>query len=101
MAVLKMKVVYADARESIVVVTPRAQVETERHFKGTDEAGNQRIQSHYYLAWASLFYTKKETGDFEAFLDAVADVEEITPGIGDEQATDPTPAEATTTGSSD
>lgn len=101
MAVLKMKVVYADARESVIVVTPRAQVETERHFKGTDQAGNQRIQSHYYLAWASLFYTQKETGDFEAFLDAVADVEEINPGAEDEQGSDPTPATATPTGSSD
>jgi hypothetical protein len=100
MALLKMKVAYADGRESVVVVTPRAQVETERHFKGTDEAGNQRIASHYYLAWASLFYTKQETNDFEAFLDVVADVEEIDPKVEDEKATDPTPTEATTTGSS-
>jgi hypothetical protein len=101
MAVLKMKVVYTDSRESVVAITPRAQVETERHFKGTDQAGNQRIQSHYYLAWASLFYGKKETGDYEEFLDKVADVEEVTAAVEDENASDPTPETATTTGSSD
>lgn len=101
MALLKMKVTYADAREVEVIVTPRAQVETERHFKGTDQAGNQRIQSHYYLAWASLHYTGKEAGDFESFLDVVADVEEIEPVVEDEKTTDPTPATVTTTGSSD
>lgn len=101
MALLKMKVAYADGRESVVIITPRAQVETERHFKGTEQAGAQRIQSHYFLAWASLFYTGKETGDYESFIDAVADVEEVVPTVEDEVRADPTPTAASPTGLSD
>jgi len=101
MALLKMKVTYADARTSEVIVSPRAQVETERHFKGTEGASSNRIESHYFLAWASLHYSGKEAGDFESFLSLVADVEEVEPKVEDEQAVDPTPPVQSTTGSSD
>lgn len=101
MALLKMKVAYSDGRTTEVIISPRAQVEVERHFKGTDQASNQRIESHYFLAWAALHYAGRESGDFEAFLNAVADVEEVDPKEEDEIASDPTPATATATGSSD
>lgn len=101
MALLKMKVTYADAREVTVIVSPRAQVETERHFKGTDGAQNNRIGSHYYLAWASLHAAGKEAAGYEGFLDLVADVEEIDPAKEDENNSDPTRTEASRTGSSD
>jgi len=101
MAVLKMKVAYADGRSSEIIVTPRAQVETERHFKSTEQASNQRIESHYYLAWASLHYAGKEASDFEAFLSTVADVEEVDPKVEDENSVDPTQTTPSSTGSSD
>lgn len=101
MALLRMKVTYADNREVTIVISPRAQVETERHFKGTDGAANNRIGSHYYLAWAALRAAGKESSEFESFLDMVADVEEIDPTEEDEKNSDPTQTEASTTGSSD
>lgn len=101
MAVLKMNVTYTDGRAIEVIVSPRAQVETERHFKGIEQAQTQRLESHYYLAWASLHRAGKEAAQFEEFLDLVADVEELNPTEEDEQATDPTPMAPSPTGSSD
>lgn len=100
MALLKMKVTYLDEREVTVIVTPKAQVEVEDYFKGTEGAQSHRIKSHYRLAWSSLHYAGKEPADFDTFLAMIADVEEIDPKIADEKATDPTQPEATTTGSS-
>lgn len=100
MALLKMKVTYADEREVTVVVTPKAQVEVEDFFKGTEGAQAHRIKSHYRLAWASL-HPVREPADFDTFLGMIADVEEIDATVEDEKSTDPTPAAATTTGSSD
>jgi hypothetical protein len=101
MALLKMKVTYADEREVTVVVTPKAQVEVEDFFKGTEGAQSHRIKSHYRLAWASLHHSGREPADFDTFLGLIADVEEIDPTVEDEKATDPTRTAATTTGSSD
>lgn len=101
MALLKMKVTYADEREVTVVVSPKAQVEVEDFFKGTEGAQSYRIKSHYRLAWSSLHYAGMESADFDTFLGMVADVEEIEPTVEDEKSTDPTPAAPTTTGSSD
>lgn len=97
----KLKVAYADGREVDVVASPRAQVETERHFKGTNETHANLTEASYYLAWASLHHAGKEPADFEAWLDRIADVNEIPPTVEDEQNSDPTPATQTPTGSSD
>ncbi len=96
---IKLKVTYVDGREVTVLASPRAQVETERHFKGVDE--KQRIEGSFYLAWASLKYAGKEAADFDAWLDLVVEAEEDVPTEEDEQAQDPTPAVPSTTGSSD
>ena len=96
---IKMKVVYVDGREITLLASPRAQVETERHFKGVDN--NNRIEGSLYIAWASLKYAGKETADFDAWLDLVIEAEEVEADEADEQAQDPTRAVPSTTGSSD
>jgi hypothetical protein len=97
----KMKVTYTDGRVIELLASARAQVETERHFKSFDNAQSQRIESSFYLAWASLRQAGKETADFEDFLNVLADAEVVDPNEADEKATDPTPAAASSTGSSD
>ncbi len=97
----KMKVTYTDGRVIELLASPRAQVETERHFKTTDNAQAQRIESSFYLAWASLRSVGKESADYEAWLDTIADAELIDPDEADEVAQDPTPPAPSTTGSSD
>jgi hypothetical protein len=100
MALLRMKVSYIDGRVEQVTITPKAQVETERHFKSTEGAANQRIESHYFMAWAALHWTGREGGDFDSFLASIADVEELEQTVEGEKATDPTPATESPTGSS-
>lgn len=97
----KLKVTYLDGHEFEVLASPRAQVETERHFKGTDQAQSQMIESSFFLAWASLHFAGKEPAEFEAWLDKVADVDQVQKTVEEEQATDPTPATPQLTGSSD
>lgn len=97
----KLKVTYIDGREVDILASARAQVDTERHFKSTDQAQVQQIESSFYLGWASLRHAGKESGEFEEWLDKVAEVEIIPKNVKDEQATDPTPATVGTTGSSD
>ena len=96
-----MKITYTDGRVIELLASARAQVETERHFKSTDNAQAQRIESSFYLAWASLRQAGKEPADFEDFLDVLADAEVVEPNEADEKATDPTPATPELTGSSD
>lgn len=97
----KLKVTYADGKVIEVLATPRAQVETERHFKSTGQAQTQLIESSFFLAWASLHYTGNEPAEFEAWLDKAAEIEEIPLAVKDEEDSDPTPAAAASTGSSD
>jgi len=98
---MKLKVNYIDGREVIVLATPRAQVETERHFHGQGMNDVNRVEAGYHLAWASLHYSGKEPADFETWLNLVTEVDEAQLEIADEQATDPTPATPEPTGSSD
>jgi hypothetical protein len=95
----KLKVIYNDGREMKILASPRAQVETERHFRGQGIAQINRVEAGFHLAWASLHYAGKESADFETWLDTVADAEEIELEEADEQATDPTPATPEPTGS--
>lgn len=97
----KLKVTYADGREVEILASPRAQVETERRFKGTEGARSNEVESSYYLSWASLHFAGKEPADFDVWLDKVTDAEVIAPTVEDEKNTDPTPAVAASTGSSD
>ena len=97
----KLKIEYIDGREVELLASARAQVDTERHFHSTDQARAQQIESSFYLAWAALRHTGKESGEYEEWLDKVADVEIVDKTVEDERATDPTPAAASPTGSSD
>ncbi|MFI6681872.1 hypothetical protein [Kribbella sp. NPDC050470] len=101
MAATKLKVEYADGRVVEVIASPKAQVETERRFKTTDQAQAQMIESSFFLAWASLHYAGKEPADFEAWLSLVADVDQVQKTMKDEADTDPTQVTQSSTGSSD
>lgn len=97
----KLKIEYIDGHELELIASARAQVDTERHFHSTDQARAQQIESSFYLAWAALRHAGEEPGEYEAWLDKVADVAVIEKKVEDEKATDPTPATVITTGSSD
>lgn len=97
----KLKVTYSDGREVQILASPRAQVETARHFKAQGGFEGNQVEAGYRLAWASLHYAGKEPADFDAWLDLIADVDEVPLTQSDEMATDPTPAGPTSTGSSD
>jgi hypothetical protein len=73
----KLKITYNDGREVQVIASPRAQVETERHFGGFNEA--REIEASFYLAWASLRWAGKEPAEFDAWLDLIGDVEQVEP----------------------
>lgn len=78
MAAKKVKVTWSDeSREPTVVkITPRAQVATERHIGG-DWSG-MALLSVYYMAWVALVKEDPAaTPGFEAWLDSVDDVEEV------------------------
>lgn len=95
---MKMKITYVDGREIEIFASPRAQVETERHFKGLNDP--QKLESSFYLAWASLHYGGREASEFEAWLDLVIEVDDIKAEEADEEQTDPTPATPSPIGSS-
>lgn len=96
----KLKVTYNDRREVLVLATPRAQVESERHFRGQGLTEINQVEAGYYLAWASLHYAGKEAADFEAWLNEISEVEQVALTVEDERAGDPTPATPEPTGSS-
>lgn len=90
MASQRLKVGYTDGREVEVIVRPKAMVEVERYYKvNLASEGDRRLEHLYYLGWAALHYSGKESNDFEAFLNEVSEVEDITP---DDEFADPTPA---------
>lgn len=98
----KLKVTYADGRQMEILASPRAQVDSERHLRGLGGfSESTQIEASYYLAWASLHRSGREAAEFEPWLDLVTDVTEVSPTEEEERATDPTPAVAASTGSSD
>lgn len=96
----KLKVTYSDGRKVEILASPRAQVETARHFKTQGGFEGNQLEAGYRLAWASLHYAGKEPADFDAWLDLIADVDEVPLTVDDEKATDPTPATPAAIGSS-
>lgn len=88
MAAPRFKVTYQDGTEREVRVMPRAQVMFERHFTTSMSslADQPSAERGYYLAWAALHCASMESRDFEAFLDALEDIENVG---GDDEA-DPT-----------
>lgn len=75
MAAKKVKVTYSDGREVVVKVTPRAQVNTERHIGG--DWSHMALLSAYHMAWGALKQEDPDLPDFETWLDRVEDVEEV------------------------
>ena len=86
MASKSLKITYQDGREEIVKALPRAQVMTEEHLKGYNSTN--AITATFYLGWASLIVAKKETLDYETWLNHVDDVEDY-----EDTPPDPTPAD--------
>lgn len=75
MAAYRFTVKYLDGgRVETFIPTPRARIETERRFGGFDM--KQAQEQSLYLAWCSLVKLGKESADFDAWLDLIADVEE-------------------------
>lgn len=94
MAATRLKVTYQDGRVVEVLVSPRAQVDTERKFPGLDKANDVEIS--FYLAWRSLNAAGMEPADFEAWLGLIADVEPLKKEVVD--PTRPTQQPGTSSG---
>ncbi|MFD6069443.1 hypothetical protein [Amycolatopsis lurida] len=76
MARVKLKVTYSDGRVVESIVSPKAEVDFERHF-GTSviKAGRDMHQQYYYyLAWAGLHHAGREAADFDTFLGQIDEV---------------------------
>lgn len=102
MAAKKVKVTYQDGREEIVKVLPRAQVMTEQHFSGIKSENLLAVTFH--LGWSALVVLKKETNDYETWLDRVEDVEDYEDPEKPEEAIEeipPTPPVHSDDGSSE
>lgn len=74
MAQQKMRVEYADGREHIVRITPKALALTESQFNGIGD--HTKLRASMYLAWASLHHAGMESADYESWLDSVVEVED-------------------------
>ena len=90
---MKLKVIYPDRPDRIVLVGPRVQVMFERHYKtglaktfGKDGGG--QVEHLYWLAWRSLSLTDRDTPDFDDWLGQIEDVDLEQPDDDEEQ--DPT-----------
>lgn len=73
MAIIRLKVTYADLREEYVIASPRARVMAEDYIGDSENRANAGT---YYLAWASLNKSGREPLDYETWLDRIIDVDE-------------------------
>lgn len=71
----KIKLTYLDGTVDEVIPTPRARIETERHFGGLQPKNAQ--ESTLYLAWVFLTKAGKVAVEFDAWVDSLADVDEL------------------------
>lgn len=71
---VKIKLWYTDGRKAEVVPGARARIETERHYGGLGQKNAQ--EATFYMAWEHLKRTGEDVGNFESWIDTVADVEE-------------------------
>lgn len=71
----QFKVTYLDGHVDEVLPSPRARIETERHFGGLNESRVQ--EASFYLAWLSLTKAGTVTDGFDPWLDSIADLEEV------------------------
>lgn len=71
-----LRIWYAEQAPIEVRVSPPVQVKAERKF-GLALAEMNRMEHLYYLAWLAASREGKEQRDFDAFLDAVVDIEPV------------------------
>jgi|TARA_R110000744_G_scaffold145453_4_gene258102 hypothetical protein len=77
---LKMDVATTTGEKVPVVITPRVQVEFERHFKfGIAKAftDDMHMEYVYYLAWRAMTHAQKTAEAFDDWLDSVSDIEMV------------------------
>lgn len=77
---LKMDVVMATGEKVSVAVTPRVQVEFERHFKfGIAKAftDDMHMEYVYFLAWKAMGYAQKTSQSFDDWLESIVDIEMV------------------------
>lgn len=77
---LKLRVVTTEGELGEFVVTPKVQVEFERHFKiGVGKAfqQEQRVEHMYWLAWKAVHAAGHNVKPFDSWLDAVVDVQMV------------------------
>jgi len=92
-----MKVTYNDGVEVVVRVTPKVQVQFERHFKRSmfDYGMAPLQEENFYIAWLAVTDAGKCSQEFEEWLDLIDDVDPVSdtptnpnPGVNPEP--DPT-----------
>ena len=75
---MKMDVLMTSGDKVPVIVTPKAQVEFERHYKlGIANAfgDDMRMEYIYFLAWKAMVHIGRTTKSFDDWLDDVEDIE--------------------------
>lgn len=76
---IAMKLDVVTTTETVpVTITPKVQVEFERHYKlGIAKAFGEdlKMEHIYFLAWKAMCHVGKTTATFDVWLDDVVDVE--------------------------
>jgi ribulose bisphosphate carboxylase small subunit len=75
---LRLRVVTSDGELGEFAVTPKVQVEFERHFKiGVGKAfqQEQRVEHMYWLAWKAVHAAGHAVKPFDSWLDDIVDVQ--------------------------
>lgn len=72
-----IRIWYFDKAPIEVRITPAVHVAAEEAFN-TSLSKMDRIRQYYYMAWLAATKQGKESMEFDQFLDAVIDIEEVT-----------------------
>jgi len=83
MIVMQMEVVFEDGPQGPFPVTPKVQVEFERHFKtgiGKAFENDAKMEHIYWLAWKSMHYAGSVVKPFDEWLDKVQSINVINDG---------------------
>lgn len=79
MAIQKFKVTYQDGSERTTLVTPLATFLAEEKYGGFLGNRESAVRIMHFLAWRSLHQAGQEPAKFEAWLEKIVDVEDVTP----------------------
>jgi len=77
---LRLRVITSEGELGEFTVTPKVQVEFERHFKtGVGKAfqQEQKVEHMYWLAWKSVHAAGVAVKPFDSWLDDVTDVQMV------------------------